>query len=73
MVYQSVTDGCFVDDSMFGVENVETMVRAMTIPAIKKIVVKQEDVVLQVSLELLHVLPRPLPTSKLLPGSENIL
>jgi len=62
-----------MDDPMFGVENVETVIGTVAVLLAHKIVVKQEDVILQVSFKLLNILPRPLATPELPPGGKKIL
>lgn len=73
VMHQPVTDGRLVDDPMLGVKNVETVIGTVTVLPIDQLVVERKNIVLQMSLKLLHVLPPSLATAKFPPSRKKIL
>ena len=73
MMHESVTNGCFVDDAMFRIEDMESMIGTMAVSPRDQFLMERKDVVFQVPLKLLHVLPSPLPAPEFTPGGEEIV
>jgi hypothetical protein len=73
VVDETISDRCFVDDAMFGIEDVEPMIETVTIPAMYEIIMQLKNIVLHVPLKFLYVSTVTFALSELAPGGKKIL
>jgi len=72
VVDKPISHAGFVNDSMFGIEDVEPVIGAMTISSAHKIVVQSKHIILKISLENLHILTSAFATAEFAPGGKKI-
>lgn len=72
MVQDAILHCCFVDAPLFRIADSEGAVRLMPIGSAHQLSVQLKEVLLQLSLKLLHVLPPLLPFAELLPRREKV-
>lgn len=72
MMQDAILHRCFVDAALLGIADSEGAVWLMPIGSSDQLPMQAKKVLLQMSLEIFHILPFLLPFAKLLPGSEEI-
>lgn len=70
---QTISNRRFMNNAMFGIKNMEAMIRIMAIQATHQIIMQRINIVLQMTFKFLNVPASALPATEFMPGRKKVL